>query len=96
MTGEGIGDLAAAVARLAPAAGDAPAGEILTNARQAGEVAAALDDLRQARAALLDGVTPDAVLTVLESAMEALGRLSGRTLAGDVTDRIFQRFCVGK
>ena len=59
-------------------------------------MAAALESVRAARNAVVDGVTPDAVLTELESAMEALGRLSGRTLAGDVTERIFQRFCVGK
>ncbi len=95
-TGEGIPDLARAVERLVPGAADAPAGEILTNARQAGEVAAALESVRAARDAVVDGVTPDAVLTELESAMEALGRLSGKTLASDVTDRVFERFCVGK
>ena len=59
-------------------------------------MAAALESVRAARDAVLDGVTPDAVLTELESAMEALGRLSGKTLASDVTDRVFERFCVGK
>lgn len=95
-TGEGLPALSEAVARLVPKAAGAPAGEILTNARQAGEVSSALDSLRAARAALLDGVTPDAVLTELESAMESLGRLTGKALASDVTDRIFERFCVGK
>ena len=50
---------------------------------------AALDAMRQ-------GMTPDIVLTETESAMSALGELSGRTVREDVTNRIFQRFCVGK
>lgn len=95
-TGEGLAALSDAVAALLPQVPDAPAGEILTNARQAAEVAAALDSVRAALAALLAGVTPDAVLTELESALAALARLSGRALAADVTDRIFERFCVGK
>ena len=46
--------------------------------------------------AMEQGLTPDIVLTESEGAMEALGELSGRTLREDVTNRIFQRFCVGK
>ena len=41
-------------------------------------------------------MTPDAVLTGLEDAMEALARLTGRSVTEDVTDSIFRRFCVGK
>ena len=45
---------------------------------------------------MTQGFTPDAVLTETESAMSALGELSGRSIREDVTNRIFQRFCVGK
>jgi len=41
-------------------------------------------------------VSPDAVLTDVEEAMSALGELTGRSLRADITDRIFERFCVGK
>ncbi len=95
-TGAGLAELSALVPALLPSVPDAPAGEILTNARQAGEVSAALSSLRDAETALLSGVTPDAVLTEIESAMLSLSRLTGRALAADVTDRIFHRFCVGK
>ncbi len=95
-TGEGIDGLIRALSGLLPNSSDVPAGEILTNARQAAEVSAALDSLRSAKAAIMSGVTPDAALTELEAALTALARLTGRTLSADVTDRIFQRFCVGK
>ncbi|MGN1001860.1 MAG: tRNA uridine-5-carboxymethylaminomethyl(34) synthesis GTPase MnmE [Oscillospiraceae bacterium] len=95
-TGRGIDLLADAVEELYPADEGVPAGEILTNARQADAVGRALESLRAARAAMEQGLTPDAVLTETEEAMAALGELSGKTLREDITARIFERFCVGK
>ncbi len=92
---DGLDGLAAAVRRLYPAP-EAPAGEILTNSRQAEAVGRALDALEHARGAMRAGVTPDAVLTEAEQAQRALGELNGRSVAEDVTERIFSRFCVGK
>ena len=42
------------------------------------------------------GFTPDAVLTDVEEAMEAMGEVTGATVREDITARIFERFCVGK
>ena len=94
-TGDGLEALASAVAELFPAPA-APAGEILTNARQAEAVGRALAALDAARDALASGLTPDAVLTEAEDALSALAELTGRSVRDDVTDRIFSRFCVGK
>lgn len=71
-------------------------GSILTNARQFDVVRRAKLSLEQARQSLADLYTPDAVLVDVESAMEALGELTGRSVSEDVTSRIFERFCVGK
>ena len=95
MTGEGLEKLAEVIKTLFPMP-DAPAGEILTNARQAEAVDRALAALTAAYDALLQGCTPDIVLTESEGAMSALGELSGKTVREDVTNRIFERFCVGK
>ena len=95
MTGEGLEKLAEVIKTLFPMP-DAPAGEILTNARQAEAVDRALAALTAAYDALLQGCTPDIVLTEAEGAMSALGELSGKTGREDVTNRIFERFCVGK
>lgn len=73
-----------------------PAGEILTNARHYDAVRRAGRSLEGALAALNEGITPDAVLTDIEDAMEALGELTGKTVRDDITARIFERFCVGK
>ena len=71
-------------------------GSILTNARQAGAVSRAIEAISQARASLEAGMTPDAVLLDAEAAMAALGEITGRTVREDITNRIFERFCVGK
>ena len=52
--------------------------------------------VEQARQALAAGYAPDAVLSDVEQALEALGELTGKTVREDVTDCIFRRFCVGK
>ena len=91
----GLDALESAVRALFPLP-DVPAGEILTNARHADAVRRALESLRAAREAMAFGVTPDAVLTECESAMAALGELTGASVREDITQRIFERFCVGK
>ena len=95
-TGQCLEELEAAVAALFPPERAAPAGELLTNARQAGAAERAAQAVARAREALRAGVTPDAVLTEVEQALSALGELTGRTVREDITDRIFSRFCVGK
>ena len=95
VTGEGIDLLEKTVAELFPLPA-VPAGEILTNSRQADAVSRAVEYMEAARQAMNDGMTPDIVLTETEGAMAALGELTGRTVREDVTDRIFRRFCVGK
>ena len=94
-TGEGLDSLEKAVAGLFPMP-EAPAGEILTHARQARAISEAADYLRSAADAMAGGWPPDAVLTECEGAMNALAELTGRSVRQDVTDAIFSRFCVGK
>lgn len=95
LTGDGLADLERAVAELFPA-GEVPAGLTLTNTRQAEAVERAARAIGGALDALRGGLTPDAVLTDAEGALNALGELTGRTLREDLVGRIFERFCVGK
>lgn len=71
-------------------------GSILTNIRQQEAVGRALLAVQNAIFALQSGFTFDAVLMDVESCMEALGEMTGRTVREDITNRIFERFCVGK
>ncbi len=95
-TGEGLDELGRAVEELFPKGTEDKAGELITNARQAEAAGRALDCVVRAGQALTDGVTPDALLTDVEEALEALGELTGQSVREDVTDRIFSKFCVGK
>ena len=71
-------------------------GSILTNARQYDAIRRAQEALVSALSGLRMGFTPDAVLTDVEAAMEAMGEVTGATVREDITARIFERFCVGK
>ena len=95
-TGEGLAALEEVVRALYPPEESVPAGEVLTNPRQADAVGRALDYIRAAEEAMDAGITPDAVLTEVEGALTALGELSGRVVREDITNGIFARFCVGK
>ena len=96
VTGEGLDELEAAVAALFPAGDPKEAGSLLTDQRQEEAVRRARDAVRRAQDALNSGLTPDAVLTDAEEALDALGELTGRTAKEEIVSRIFSRFCVGK
>jgi len=77
--------------------GDTPCdGSVLTNPRQYDAIRRAHKAMLCALKALEAGQTPDAVLTDIEEAMEAMGEVTGATVREDITARIFERFCVGK
>ena len=71
-------------------------GSILTNSRQFDACRRAYEAMLRALKGLQLGLTPDAVLTDVEEAMEAMGEVTGATVREDITARIFERFCVGK
>ena len=94
-TGDGLDLLADVVDEMFE--GEAPCdGSILTNARQFDAIRRAFDAMQSALKGLRLGLTPDAVLTDVEEAMEAMGEVTGATVREDITARIFERFCVGK
>lgn len=71
-------------------------GSILTNTRQADAVSRANNSIIAAIASMKQGHTADAVLVDVEAALEALGEVTGQTMREEITNRIFERFCVGK
>ena len=95
VTGEGLEQLEERIKALFPLPA-VPAGEILTNVRQADAVRRAAESMDAACKALEAGMTPDIILTETENAMQALGELTGASIREDVTNQIFARFCVGK
>ena len=94
-SGQGLAELERAVSTFFPR-GEAVLGSLLTNQRQADSVRRAQKGVSRALAALEAGLTPDAALSDVETALDALYELTGRRVTDEVTDRIFSRFCVGK
>ena len=94
-TGEGLDQLADMVDAMFE--NDTPCdGSILTNARQFDACRRAYEAMLRSLQGLQLGLTPDAVLTDVEEAMEAMGEVTGAIVREDITNRIFERFCVGK
>ena len=96
VTGEGLEDLGNAVAALFPAGDPGEAGSLLTDRRQEDAARRALDAVRRALEALETGMTPDAVLTDAEEALDALGELTGRTAKEEIVSRNFFPILCGK
>ena len=94
-TGEGFSLLSDAVENMFAATLPCD-GSVLTNARQQDAIRRAYEAMLSALQSLKAGFTPDAVLTDVEEAMEAMGEVTGNTVREDITNRIFERFCVGK
>ena len=94
-TGEGLDQLADLVDTLFE--NKVPCdGSVLSNPRQFDAIRRAYEAMLSALQGLKLGLTPDAVLTDVETAMEAMGEVTGATVREDITNRIFERFCVGK
>ena len=94
-TGEGLDLLANVVDDMF--VGNTPCdGSVLTNPRQFDAIRRSYEAMLRALQGLKLGLTPDAVLTDVEEAMEAMGEVTGSTIREDITARIFERFCVGK
>ena len=82
--------------KYAPRQPAAYTGEQRQYARQHDAIRRAEAAIQSALRGLRAGLTPDAVLTDVEAAMEAMGEVTGATVREDITARIFERFCVGK
>ena len=95
-TGEGKDELISAIAQLAGTAEFNPSEGILSNERQRADASAALNAVREAKAALKSGMTYDAVTVTVEDAITALLEMTGEKTGDEVIDRVFHTFCVGK
>jgi tRNA modification GTPase len=96
-TGEGVGDLVAAIAReVAPAEGAIRAQAPLTRARQRLAVERALSALSRASVAAEEGLPLEFPAADVREAAGALAELLGEVAPEEVLDAIFGAFCVGK
>ena len=96
-TGEGMRALADLVETLfTDGALDLSRDAVLANARQHAAVQRAIGALEAAKRALSAAMPMDLCCTDVESAMEYLCELDGRSVSEDLVSEIFSHFCVGK
>ncbi len=69
---------------------------VLISERQRNCAERAYVSIKEAKDALLQGVTIDAVGVCIDDCLQALLELSGKRVTNEVTDEVFKRFCVGK
>ena len=93
----GLSDLQDAIVR--HALGDEPLSQdevLLTRARHHQSIKGALQNVRTAQRALQDGIPLECVALDTGEALQNLADVLGESIAGEVLDRIFHQFCVGK
>lgn len=96
VTPEGIAPLEETITRLAMG-GQAVASDVLvSSARHRDALRRAAEHLDAAMTTLGDGLPLDFVSVDLRAALETLGEITGETATGDLLDRIFAEFCIGK
>jgi tRNA modification GTPase len=95
-TGQGLGDLARAVAQVL--IGRAPTGDtrLVSNARHRDALRRADEHLRDAIDGQARGIPPDLLAVDLTAALGALGEITGEGVGEDLLHAIFSRFCIGK
>ena len=97
LSGEGVEDLRREMVRaVVEGRLDASASDCLLNARQREAVRRAVREVERAEEAAEGGLGLEFAAFNLREAGDALLKVTGQTADGDVLDRIFSRFCVGK
>jgi tRNA modification GTPase len=78
--------------------GRVPASEgyLAVNERHKAALGDAVRSLEQAEQAIAGGLEPDLIVTDLRAALNALGRISGKSADESIVEAIFSHFCVGK
>lgn len=94
--GTGIDALTQAVERVTGIERLDAAEPVLATERQRQCALRCRDSVREARQALVAGMTPDAVSVCVNDAISAVLELTGERATQAVVDEVFARFCVGK
>ncbi|MFH1737271.1 MAG: tRNA uridine-5-carboxymethylaminomethyl(34) synthesis GTPase MnmE [Actinomycetota bacterium] len=97
LNGEGIEELRSAILDTT-FTGHLPATDdlMVANARHAEALKRALDSLKRSVTELKKGMSEEFASAELKDAIDALGEITGESVAPEVLDRIFAEFCIGK
>jgi tRNA modification GTPase len=98
LTGEGMKELKKAIIEIVKQGEVAETGGelILTNVRHAELMEKTVSDLQRVKESLDSNFSPELVSADLREALHHLGEITGQSFTGDLLNRIFSRFCIGK
>ncbi|MBM3473957.1 MAG: tRNA uridine-5-carboxymethylaminomethyl(34) synthesis GTPase MnmE [Armatimonadetes bacterium] len=97
LTGEGLGALEEAVARMTWSGDGSPGAQVIvTNVRHKHAIECAAQALERCLGKEAQGVGEEVLAEDLRVALDALGEITGDTTREDVINDIFARFCIGK
>jgi tRNA modification GTPase len=96
LTGQGIDQLAQAVAQILLGGVALSDAHLITNPRHRDALSRVVGHVRDALAAHEQRVPHDLLGIDLTAAMVALGEITGETIGEDLLNAIFSRFCIGK
>ena len=97
LQGNGVSDLAHAIKeQVLGSTSNTPDDVLLTRTRHRQRIAAALENVQAARQALIEGVPVEFAAFDVSEALRQIGAVLGEDYTGEVLDRIFSRFCIGK
>jgi tRNA modification GTPase len=95
-TGEGLGELAAAIGTQLGAGSPGGLASAVANPRHTDALARARASLARAGEAATSGAPGEIVALELRESLAAIGEVTGRHASEDLLERIFARFCIGK
>jgi len=98
LTGEGLEEIRNILYELtiSGAAAGVAGGRVVVNARQGEALRQAASAVGRATEALENGAPSEIVSLEIRQAMDYCGEVTGRSVAEDLLDNIFSRFCIGK
>ena len=96
LTGEGLGQLRAAILSRLNGGQESREGLLITNARHHDLLKAAGEEIEAALGLLGDRASEELVLVPLHNALRYLGEITGETTSEDILTEIFSTFCIGK
>jgi tRNA modification GTPase len=95
-TGEGLGELSAAIGTQLGARNPGGLASAVANPRHTDALARAHASLARAGAAAASGAPGEIVALELRESLAAIGEVTGRHASEELLERIFARFCIGK
>lgn len=95
--GSGIEELYKEIEKMFQIEGLETGGEtIITNIRHKNQIELAINNINEAKMAVLNNLPIDIISISIKQSLEELGKITGQNVSEDIINEIFSKFCLGK